>query len=344
MIVDSRRCKRTVSKSWANHVCLLLVIAMTSHFRTATAAEVGTKDEKKCQLIPIHTGICQIGKDHVLGGSYTAEDRMPFLIYSFLVKAPDSQTVLIDLGPKTVDYCNRMFRRHGFFRDLGPRYAARQRFPDDIVQPFGNVLQQLPSLDVLPADIKHIVFTHLHADHHGMDDATDGGVSESFPGAMLHVSSIGWQDNLTKRRGNAWSSYVDYAFSDFLLRRQEAGKVRFEDNAQIIPGVRTVYLGGHSVCSQAVVVETSQGTAIIASDEVYLYQLLEDRTLPQIRTSATKYRTAIDRLVEIAQREHAILVPLHDPIVWKTYRQSPDNWLKQLKTVSDNAIKQYIRQ
>lgn len=294
------------------------------------------------KLTPLHAGVCRLGKDHVLGPGYGPDERLPFVIYAFLVEGPGGQTALVDLGPKTVDYCNRMFRAHRFFRDLGPNYPDNERYPDDIVQPHGNVLDQLPALGVEPAEIDHVVFTHLHADHHGMDDASNGGVAESLPNAMLHVSWIGWQDNLARRRNGAWNSYVDFAFSDFLVRRQRVGAVRFEDDAAIFPGLRTVYLGGHSVCSQAVVVDTAQGPAIIASDEVYLYQLLEDRIVPQIRTSESAYRAAIERLVTMARRDDAILIPLHDPIVWETYSRAGANWLKELKAVSDRAIGQYL--
>ena len=296
-----------------------------------------------CKLTLFHTGVCQIGKDHVLGRGYTAEQRTPFVIYSFLVEGPNSETALIDLGPKTIDYCNRMFRTHGFFRDLGPGLSTKKRYPDDIVQPHGNVFDQLRTMKLAPTDIDHIVFTHLHADHHGMDDAKNGGAAEDFPNALLHVSSIGWKDNLAKRKDGKWNSYVDYAFADFLVRREQGGKVRFEDSAEIFPGLRTMYLGGHAVCSQAVVVDTAFGTVIIASDEVYLYQLLTDGIVPQIRTSESNYRTAIQRLISLAKREDGILIPLHDPIVWTTHERARANWLKELKPFSDEAIGQYKR-
>jgi glyoxylase-like metal-dependent hydrolase (beta-lactamase superfamily II) len=163
------------------------------------------------------------------------------------------------------------------------------------------------------------------------------------PKTFLHVSAVGWKDNLDKRKDGGWNSYVDYAFSDFLLRREKEGKVRFEDNAEILPGLRTMYLGGHSVCSQAVIVDTTDGPAILASDEVYLYELLEDDLLPQIRTSEAKYRSAVDRLVNLAVKEKGIIIPLHDPIVWETYKRAGTNWLKELKKVSDRAIEKYLK-
>jgi len=321
---------------------LVAVITLKIISGIGAAQVVDLLQSSTCTIVPMQTGICQIGKDHVLGAGYTAEERMPFAIYSFLVTGADGQTALIDLGPKSLDYCNRMFRNHGFFRDLGPGYPKKERYPDDIAQPDGNAIAQLKRRGLEPTEIDHIVFTHLHADHHGMDDATNGGAAESFDNALLHVSLIGWQDNLARRRDAHWNSYVDYAFSDFLQRKEQSGKVRFEDNAEIFPGVRTLYLGGHSVCSQAVVVDTAKGPVIIASDEIYLYQLLEDGIIPQIRTSEAAYRAAVDRLVKMAQRDDAIIIPLHDPVVWETYSRQKGRWLDELKKVSDRAIREYL--
>lgn len=310
--------------------------------RLATNAVAG-EGEVRCPLVPIHAGVCQLGKDHVLGDRYSADERLKFAIYAFLVEGPRGEKALIDLGPKTLEYTNGMFRRYGFFRDLGPDAPPGKRYPDDIVQPEGNVFQQLSRLGVAPDEIQHIVFTHLHADHHGMDDAKNGGAAEDFKNALLHVSAIGWNQNLKKRKDGQWGSYVDYAFSDFLVRREKEGKVRFEDNVEIFPGLRTLHLGGHSICSQAVIVQTAEGPAIITSDEVYLYDLLERGVLPRIRTSVEKYRQAVDRLVALATRTKGILLPIHEPLLWEKYSKAGENWLRELRPLSERATRGYVQ-
>jgi glyoxylase-like metal-dependent hydrolase (beta-lactamase superfamily II) len=292
---------------------------------------------------PIHTGVCQIGQDHVLGGEHTADERLPFVIYSFLVEGDNGAKALVDLGPKTLDYCNGMFRRHGFFRDLGSRRPRSERFPDDIVQPHGNLFDQLRELKIVPDEIGHIIFSHLHADHHGMDDARNGGAAESFTNALLHLSARGWKDNVDRRADGRWNSYVDFAFADFIERRQQSRRVQLDDDSQVMPGVRTLYLGGHSVCSQAVLLDTADGLVILASDDIYLYRLLEGDILPRIRTSETAYRAALDRLARLALDRDAIIVAMHDPVVWEKWQQGGRNWLRELKPVSDRAVRRYAR-
>jgi len=80
------------------------------------------------RLIPLNTGECQLGKDHVLGEPYTSDERIAFTIYAFLADGGPGRRVLIDLGPVGLEYINAMFRRFKFFRELpGDPDAIRQR-------------------------------------------------------------------------------------------------------------------------------------------------------------------------------------------------------------------------
>lgn len=308
----------------------------------ASTREAGARAEATWRLVPIHAGICYLGEDHVLGEGHSAEKRIPFALLAFLAESPDGAKVLVDLGPMTLEYTNAMFRRYGFFRDLGPEAPPSERLPDDIAQPYGNVFAQLARLGVEPSEVSHIVFTHLHADHHGIDDAKDGGAAERFPNAVVCISRRGWEENLRKRKDGRWGSYVDFAFSDFLLRLEGEGRLRLTDGEEILPGIETIYLGGHSPCSQAVLIRTAEGPAILTSDEVYLYRLLEENVLPRIYTSVERYREAVRKLVERAERERAVLVPSHDPEVWRAFETSGEKWLSALRLLSDRAIRGYI--
>jgi glyoxylase-like metal-dependent hydrolase (beta-lactamase superfamily II) len=136
---------------------------------------------------------------------------------------------------------------------------------------------------------------------------------------------------------------VDFAFADFIERRQQSRRVQLDDDSQVMPGVRTLYLGGHSVCSQAVLLDTADGLVILASDDIYLYRLLEGDILPRIRTSETAYRAALDRLARLALDRDAIIVAMHDPVVWEKWQQGGRNWLRELKPVSDRAVRRYAR-
>jgi glyoxylase-like metal-dependent hydrolase (beta-lactamase superfamily II) len=286
-------------------------------------------------LYPLHVGTCRLGEDHVLGDDYSAEDRITFALYAFLVDGGPGRRLLIDLGPVGLDYLNTMFRRYGFFRDLPGD-------PDAIRQPQGNIFAWLARLQIDPADISHIVLTHFHADHHGTTEGRDGGALLRFPNAMIHASRIGWEDNLAKRRDGQWASYVDYGLSDFLLEADEQGRARFHDDDEIIPGVDFLYLGGHSICSQGVRVHTAGGNAIVTSDEVYQFRLLEQGILARLHTTPGKLAEATGKLVDLA-RAGAILLPCHEPDLARAFNRSGKRWLKQIRPLSDRAARGYLQ-
>ncbi len=300
----------------------------------ASCATAQPAAEDVWTLTPLHVGICGIGADHALGDGHSPDERLPFVIYSYLAQGPNGEVVLIDLGPKSLEYTNDMFRRHGFFRDLPGR-------PDDVRQPHGTVFDHLARRGIPRERVSRIVFTHFHADHHGMHDAKDGGAAEDFPNAKLSVSRKGWDWNLARRKDGRWNSYLDWAFGDFLLRAERDGRLEPIDDGPILPGLEVMYLGGHSVCSRAVKVRTARGWAVITSDDVYRYDLLEKGVPGRLHTTPENLALATDRLVEAARASGGVLVPLHEPAVWEAVEAAGDAWLDRVRPLSDRAIAGY---
>ncbi len=297
----------------------------------AASCATPSTGEPVWKLTPLHVGICGIGADHALGEAYPADQRLPFVIYSYLAESPNGEVVLIDLGPKSLEYTNDMFRRFGFFRDLPGR-------PDDVRQPHGNLFDHLERRGIPRERVSRIVFTHFHADHHGMHDGKDGGSAEDFPNARLSVSKKGWEWNVARRKDGQWNSYLDWKFGDFLLAAEKKGRLETIDDGPILPGLEVMYLGGHSVCSRAVKVRTPRGWAIITSDDVYRYDLLEMAVPGRLHTTPANLAAATDRLVEAARRTGGVLVPLHEPAVWEAVEQAGDAWLDRVRPQSDRAI------
>lgn len=286
---------------------------------------------------PLQVGLCTLGERHLLGDAYSDDDRVDFALYSFLLRGPDGRCLLVDLGPKTLPFVNRMFRRYGFFRGGDSDTPG----PDDIVQREGNVFAHLQRLGIAPADIDAVIFTHLHADHHGMDTPDVVGAPGDLPRATFHVSATGWADNLARRRDDAWGGYVDFKFSDFIAECLAAGRAAAADNEEVAPGVRTVYLGGHSVCSQAVRVDTKAGPVVIASDEIYRYDLLATGVMARLFVTPERWRDAVGRLAAMATEEGAALVPVHDPAVDLLVREAGDGWVEAARKLSLCAARAY---
>lgn len=274
--------------------------------------------------------------DHVLGDEYSANDRIEFALYAFLAITPDGRHVLVDLGPIGLDYINDMFRRFKFFRPLPGD-------PDAIRQPYGNVFDHLGRLGVRPEQITDVVLTHMHADHHGLFDGRGAGAIERLPRAVLHVSAIGWQDNVQRRQNGCWNSYVDYAFADYIEAGLRTGRVVAHDDDALCDGIDVTYHGGHSVCSQVVSVRTSDGVAIITGDEVYRYDVLEQGCVPRLYTSPERICASVERIVRRVEQDDAIVIPCHDPLLADWYAGSGDAWLAAARERSRQAVRGYRR-
>lgn len=288
-------------------------------------------------IIPLQVGLCTLGERHLLGDAWSDDVRVEFALYSFLLRGMDGGVVLVDLGPKSLPFVNRMFRRYGFFRG-GDGDAPG---PDDIVQGRGNVFAHLERLGVAPAHVDAVIFTHLHADHHGMDTPDVAGAAADFPRATFHFSAAGWADNLSRRRDGAWGGYVDFRFSDFLAECLAAGRAVAADNGEPAPGVRTIYLGGHSMCSQAVRVDTRTGPVVIAGDEVYRYDLMASGIMARLHVTPGRWQDAVGRLAAMATEEGAALVPVHDPAVDLLFRDTGERWIEGARRLGLLAARAY---
>ena len=105
-----------------------------------------------------------------------------------------------------------------------------------------------------------------------------------------------------------------------LASLSKAGRVQQVngDSTEIIPGI-TVFTGGkHTFGSQYATVRTTNGTAVIASDNLYLYENLDKRRpIAQTLDSLSNLR-AQDRMKRLASHPR-LIVPGHDPAVFTRF-------------------------
>ncbi|MFI4861139.1 MAG: MBL fold metallo-hydrolase [Phycisphaerales bacterium JB063] len=127
------------------------------------------------------------------------------------------------------------------------------------MQPGNPILESLASLGVAPEAIDTVILTHLHNDHAGgatkLNDA--GQAVPAFPNARHIVQRKEW-DDATGRRPELAGAY----FADDFVPLGEAGLVDIVDGeVEVLPGIKVVPTGGHTLGHQMIVIEGDTGDA-----------------------------------------------------------------------------------
>jgi glyoxylase-like metal-dependent hydrolase (beta-lactamase superfamily II) len=231
-------------------------------------------------------------KDFPVAGLVPGADpsrKMDIAMVFWLVRG-GGHNILVDSG----------FYRPQFFKDWS---VADYRKPPDAVRAAG--------LD--PGTITDIIISHMHWDH------ADG--FDLFPKARVWIQ----RDEYTYYTGEAWQHRrthggIDPDDVEAIVKANIAGHVSFVegDDQEILPGIRCYIGGKHTYQSQYVGVQAKDGTVILASDNVYLYENL-DKHVPIAETlDARSNLAAQDRMRKLASRPEFI-IPGHDPAIFERF-------------------------
>ena len=175
-------------------------------------------------------------------------------------------------------------------------------------------------LDAAAIDI--VLATHLHFDHAGGFTARDGGrLAPAFPRARYAVRAGEWQEATHPHERNR-ASYLQDDFAPL----KAAGVVDFhDDDVEIMPGVRVVRTGGHTMHHQVVFIESAGRTAVFAADLLPTTAHVDEPwimayDLYPMDTLAFKRRF----VREAIEREYLIFFE-HDPAIAAGYIREKDD-------------------
>lgn len=164
-------------------------------------------------------------------------------------------------GPQEIAYRAWLLRRGDdcILVDTGPplEEAIRRGLRDTV-----RVDVALQALGVTTGQVTDVVLTHLHWDHAASADL--------FRHATFHVQS----SEIQFFRGQAHEHPATgrfFSHREMLTALLDSGRVRcVEGDSALRDGVRLMHVGGHTPGSQIVVVERSDGLAVIAGDVIPL--------------------------------------------------------------------------
>ena len=226
----------------------------------------------------------------LVAGADTAR-RLDVALMVWLIRRSDGRNVLVDAG---------------FYRE---KFMSRWK-PADYIKPSEALL----SIGISPDSITDIIVTHVHWDH--MD-----GV-DLFPRARVWIQREEFEHHISAN-GRVLDRAVDSLDAAMMASVASDGRVRLVDGdgREIMAGITVLTGGKHTFASQYVAVDTDIGTIVLASDNAYLYENL-DNGVPIAQTlNAASNLDAQERMKTIATSPHFI-VPGHDPQVMTRFPPS----------------------
>ena len=160
-------------------------------------------------------------------------------------------------------------------------------------------------------DITHVILTHLHFDHAGGATSNDstGSCVATFPNAKYYISEENWNAGIRPSPRDK-ASYLKENYVPIY----DAGLFKFvPSNSEILPGISTYIVNGHTTGQQLVKIEGSQETLVFCSDLIPLESHLK---LPWIMGYDLNAHLTLDEKTEflkLAAKNNWWLFFYHDP-------------------------------
>ena len=117
-------------------------------------------------------------------------------------------------------------------------------------------------------NITHVILTHLHFDHAGeaLYYADDGKLKPTFPNATYYVSDRNWEAGINPSPRDQ-ASYLDF---NYKLLEDEGLLELVSDNSEILNGVSTYTVDGHTTGQQLIKISDGDKTVVFCSDLIPL--------------------------------------------------------------------------
>jgi glyoxylase-like metal-dependent hydrolase (beta-lactamase superfamily II) len=221
--------------------------------------------------------------------SYARDRDHLFYLYVSVVRG-GGITAVVDTGMESVGEMNRMA---GFLMSE----LIGQKAGEDTL----TILEQA---GVSRDQVDYVFLTHCHYDHCSN--------LSLFPTATVVIPARAWATWHERPNG---ANYLHKGFLDELESLHDEGRLCAIDQGLVAPGIGVRWVGGHSVCSQFIYVNTIRGVAVFTGDTVQMYGNVERDDIIAIRDDEEQCRRALD----IARADADLLIPGHDPLVMERF-------------------------
>lgn len=218
-----------------------------------------------------------------MGKDYGASIAIPMLAVAV---EGNGHKILVDTGIRSLEWVKKY---------LGDQY--------DVLQEEDETMEgALKQIGWSPEDVDIVVNTHLHYDH--------VGCNHLFKNARCYVQRSEWECAFNPVENQKCFYFEDlYGWSAVRYPQWKFVDGEYE----LLPGIRLIPLGGHTVGSQGVLVNTEEGTVCLAGDTAGLSENLWENVLPNIMCDCDSGYRAL----EIIRTRADYFIPYHDAMIEK---------------------------
>jgi glyoxylase-like metal-dependent hydrolase (beta-lactamase superfamily II) len=233
------------------------------------------------RIYPLWNGVCKLAGNHAFHGGNSAE-TFEYALYLWLILGGD-KPILVDAGLSDVAEMNR-----------GAAHVLRESITQ---APQETSQAQLRKFGIQCSDIGHVLITHLHFDH--VDDLL------LYTNARVYIGKQEWEG--ATRSTPTWGH--GRILHEFSSNPQCQRRLVLVEDQEVLPGIESLWIGGHTPGSMAYRVNTAYGKAVLTGDTVSLLANYELNIPPGVFTSLEECHAAIAKMRAKAD----IVLPSHDP-------------------------------
>jgi N-acyl homoserine lactone hydrolase len=247
------------------------------------------------KLYLIDLGHCDVDKGMVLTPGSDVGKRVVIPIVGMVIETGDGQHIMVDSG---------MHRKHIADPEATFRGTEFGNYLTVLMKPEDDIVNRLAALGLTPKDIDILISTHFHFDH--------AGNHADFAGSRI----------VSQREAYDYAKANPAPFPRDIWDLPQLKYDFVDGDAELVPGVELLKTNGHTPGHMSVLVRLKKQPVLLAIDAIYTLENLETDNWSGYMDPEAAYTNA-HRLVEIAEREGALLITGHDPGQWAGLTMAP---------------------
>jgi N-acyl homoserine lactone hydrolase len=243
------------------------------------------------RLIPLECGWLETAAASVVSGAQ-GQARLP--IPSWLVLHPSGRSLVFDTGLHQQVQQGIETRYPLMARNFAAEFSSGE-----------DLSSRLEQVDVDPAGVDIVVFSHLHFDH--------CGGTELVPNAQIIVQKSEWEAGHRERL----IEHEVYNPADFDLGH-DLNKISGEHDVFGDGSVLCIPTPGHTVGHQSLRVNLESGPVVLTGDCIYWQDILENMLLPPFGFDHDMQLASMRHLQSLRDDHGCTLYYGHDQAQWAT--------------------------